>query len=102
MEDRKEKIIKIVYAAIDEVNTNLEKNSKINKSLDEILVGSSGKLDSLGIVNLIVAVEQKVEDEFGESISLANENAMSALDSPFKTVHLLVNYIEGLLKGNNE
>ena len=100
MVEQRDKITKVVYAAIDELNSDLPEGDRINKSLDEVLIGSSGKIDSLGMINLIVAVEQKVEEEFKETLSLANDNAMSAQNSPFKTVGSLIDYVADLLKGS--
>ena len=62
------------------------------------LFGGNSKLDSLGLVNLIVAVEQNIEDEFDITITLADERSMSQKHSPFRTVGSLVDYIEMLLK----
>ena len=59
-----------------------------------------GSLDSFGLVNLIVALEQRVEDEFGVSLTLADEKAMSTSRSPFRTVSTLREYVQKLLKDN--
>lgn len=98
MVEQRDKITKVVYAAIDELNSNLSEEDRINKSLAETLIGGAGKMDSLGMINLIVAVEQKIEEEFKQTVSLANDNAMSAQNSPFKTVGSLIDYVENLLK----
>ena len=55
-------------------------------------------MDSLGLVNLIVSVEQNIEDDFDVSITIADERAMSQKHSPFRTVGTLADYIEILLK----
>ena len=60
----KEKAAKIVFKALDELNEQLSGKNKIKKSLDTVLFGQKGCLDSLGLVNLIVAVEQEIEEEF--------------------------------------
>ena len=88
-----------VMAAIDEVNEQLPENGQIERSSDALLFGQDGVLDSLGLVNLIVAVEQEVEDSLDESVTLADEKAVSQRNSPFKSVQSLVDYIESLLKG---
>ena len=55
-------------------------------------------LDSLGLVNLIVSVEQNIEDEFHVVITIADDRALSQKHSPFRTVESLAEYIEILLK----
>jgi len=61
-------------------------------------LGSSSKLDSLGLINIIVAVENNIENEFDTTITLADERAMSQENSPFRTVGSLADYIELLLE----
>jgi len=97
----KEEIIKVLYASIDDINEKLPKEEQLEKSLDTSLFGPSGNLDSLGIINLIVVIEQKINEVFGFTITLANEKAMSQKDSPFKTIGTLVDYISSLLKENS-
>ena len=63
-----------------------------------MIYGDSSQLDSLALVSLIVAVEQNIEDEFGISITLADERAMSQENSPFRSVRSLADYVETILK----
>ena len=42
-------------------------------------------------------VEQKVNSEFGLSISLMDERAMSLNESPFRTIQTLANFIDTLI-----
>ena len=88
----------LVFRAIDEINQQLPIEDHLEKSLDAVLLGINSKLDSLGLINLIVAVEQNIEDEFDVTITLADEKAMSQKHSPFRTVESLVNYIRLLLE----
>jgi acyl carrier protein len=65
---------------------------------DTRLFGMGGLLDSLGLVSLIVAVEQTIQEQLGAGISLADEKAMSQRSSPFKTIGSLARYAESLLQ----
>jgi acyl carrier protein len=90
-------IEKIVFNAIRKIK-NIQ-NKKISKiSLNTNIYGEKGNFDSLGLVNLIVEIEDKVYKKFNKKIVLADEKAMSRKHSPFKDVQSLVNYIENLLK----
>jgi len=93
----KEIITHTIFKAVNEINKRLSKKQQLIKSISTILSGSDDKLDSLGLVNLIVAIEQNIEDEFEVSITIADERAMSQKHSPFKTVGSLADYIEMLL-----
>ena len=88
-----EQVLRVVYGAIDEVNPQLPAERRLKKSPDTALFGHAGALDSLGLVNLIVAVEQAVEDELGVPVALADEKAMSQNASPFRTVGTLADYV---------
>ena len=92
------KVYAVVCNVIDEINEQHPDNPKIKTEPENVLFGIGGALDSLGLVNLIVAIEQSIEDEFDINISLANEKAMSQRSSPFRTIDSLTKYIVQLLK----
>ena len=93
-----ETIIQILFDVIDEVNQEFPEEQRLEKSIDTVLFGKSGKLDSLGLVNLIVAIEQRIEEEFRVLITLADERAISQKHSPFRTLGTLADYISLLLE----
>ena len=97
----KEKVTQSIFKAIDELNEQLPPEQNLEKSIETRIVGKGGKLDSLGLVNFIVAVEQMIEDEFEVPITLADERAMSQNQSPFRTVGTLAEYIAMLIEEKN-
>jgi len=68
-------------------------SSEIIDSETELFNGKHG-LDSLGLVTLLINIEQKIETEYGASITIADEKAMSQKNSPFKTIGSLVAFLE--------
>jgi acyl carrier protein len=62
-------------------------------SEDTRLLGRQAVIDSLGLVTLIVDLEQRLSDEHGLVVTLADERAMSQKRSPFLTVGSLADYI---------
>lgn len=62
------------------------------------LFGEEGVFDSLGLVTLIVAVEEAIQDRYAVGISLADERALSQSRSPFRTIGTLAAYAHDLLK----
>ena len=96
-----ERITKAVFAAVDELNQQLPGGVEIEKSLDAPLYGSSGKLESLDFVTLIMEVEEKINAEFGTDITIADENLLSKEKSPFSTLGTLIEYLQELLKEAN-
>lgn len=65
---------------------------------DSALFGKEGMLDSLGLVSLVVAVEQAIEDKFEVSVALADEKALSQSSSPYRTVNTLAEYASEQVK----
>jgi len=98
----KEKILEAVYDAVREVNEQVDEEQQLELSNETIFVGDGSKLDSIGLVNLIVSVEQNIEDMFGLSLTLADEKALSQKKSPFRTVGSLVDYVELLINEGAE
>lgn len=92
-----EKIVEALYTVIDDTNRQNPADRPLKKSLETVLYGSQSELDSLGLINFVVATEQRVEQVFGKSIVLADDRALSQAVSPFSTVGTLAQYIDGLL-----
>lgn len=59
---------------------------------DTALFGEDGLLDSVGLVSLVVAVEQGLDDELGLRVGLADERALSQRSSPYRTISSLAAY----------
>jgi acyl carrier protein len=86
-------IMACIEASIEEVNATLPPAEKIRVHLDTCLYGDDGVLDSVGLVSLIVALEQALQDTMDLAITLADEKALSRRRSPFRTVATLLDYI---------
>ena len=87
------RVQQLVCRAFDEVSEELALDEQISQSPDRVLYGEGGVLDSLGLVSLIVEIEAAVTDEYGVTLSLANNRALSQKSSPFRTVGTLVDYV---------
>ncbi len=95
-----EKVIQVVMEAIDELNEQLPKEEKIEKSGDTVLLGSKGNLDSLRLISLVTTVEQKIEQKFGINAALLESIDILENDNPFKTVETLADYVASILEKN--
>lgn len=93
----RDKISRIVLAAVEEFNTAYNQKIPVGLMEDTPLYGKEGVLDSLGLVSLIVMIEEAIEDELEVSLILADEKAMSQKTSPFLKAGLLVDYIYRLI-----
>ena len=93
-------VLAAVLESVGEFNEQLDAEQKLELSSETRLLGRSSKLDSFGLVNLIILVEEKLYDKFDKSITLADERAMSQEHSPFRSVQSLVDYAHTLLSEN--
>jgi acyl carrier protein len=81
-----------VQAAVDEMNLSLPEDKQLSKDPDAVLFGDGSALDSVGLVNVVMAAEQHVGDATGEDIVLASEAAMSRKRSPYRSLKALAEY----------
>ncbi|WP_158771810.1 hypothetical protein [Paraglaciecola sp. L1A13] len=88
----------LVLAAIELTNQSREDAEQVPVSIDTPLFGRQGYLDSMGLVALLIDIEDMLQDQ-DINVSLSDERAMSAANSPFKNVSSLVEHIDHLLKG---
>lgn len=86
----------------DAINATLSINdAEIRFGKETLLYGPEASLDSLGLVTLIVEVEDRLRNLTGREILLVDERAMSANNSPFRTVGALLNHVQSLMKEND-
>src|SRR5437764_7233576 len=94
-----EQLTALIVSALREQGGGREVATLPELGSETPLFGREGVLDSLGLVALVVAVEQAIEDEYGVSVSLADERALSEGKSPFRTVGALADYAGRLIDG---
>jgi acyl carrier protein len=87
----------IVVASLQEVFVQSGMPALESITEDTVLVGKDAVLDSLGVVSLIVEIEQRVEAEHSVSVTLANDKAMSQRNSPFRTVSVLTDHLVAMI-----
>ena len=98
MTNSREEISKIVINCVKQFATESEIRIDLSEGENTRLFGGDAPLDSLGLVSLIVEIEESLENEIGISFVLADEKAMSRRTSPFSRISYLVDYIDEILK----
>jgi len=88
----REMALKIVVSCVRDA---LEQTGTSGGEITEetVIVGPDAVIDSIGVVSLIVDIEQRVEMDHGVSITLASERAMSQRSSPFRNVGVLTDHV---------
>ena len=69
----KEFILEMIYSIIDEHNELNPNDLKLEKSLETSLYGSESNLDSLGLVNFLVEVENIIKKNINQDICESDE-----------------------------
>ena len=85
--------VSVILSAIREYNQQVPTDRRIPETPETALFGSEGHVDSLGLVNLILIVEEHLQEEYRVALALADERAMSQDRNPFGSVHSLAGYI---------
>ena len=89
-------IVLQIEKALEELNQQLPPEAQLEVSPDAILLGPDGRLDSLGLVNLILLIEERIASEFGAVIMLTDENTLSRPEAVFRDVQTLARHILAL------
>ncbi len=93
----KAKIRAAILSAIDEVNPILPPAMQLSHDPDAAIFGKGGKLDSLGLVNFVLTVEEKLLVQ-GWPVTLTDERAMSQHRSPFRSIESLSSFVYEVLQ----
>ncbi len=98
MTDKRERVLKSIFGAIEEINEMLAEEERLNCSEDTLLSGSAGELDSLGLINFMVALEGRVSEDFGLTLNLIEE--LENPEEPMKSVRCLADFIASRVDGD--
>lgn len=89
-------IQEVVLSALHSINLTRPDGSQLEVSPTAALFGPESPLDSLGLVSLLMDVEEGLAAQ-GRPVTLSDERAMSQTRSPFRSVPALVSYIGQLV-----
>lgn len=85
-------VVEVILGALQDVLTGAE-GEPLAPDENTRLIGRSSVLDSMGLVTLIVEVEQRLEADHDLIVVLADDRAMSQTRSPFLSVGTLAEYV---------
>jgi hypothetical protein len=95
----REEALRILYETIDVVNQQLPPARRLRKDPETVIVGASGSLDSLGIVNFIVTLEEKAGEVLGAPVQLLDEAMLVDQAGPLRSVATLTTYLATIAQG---
>jgi len=87
-----------ILDAIRDLNDQLPLDGRIEPSPDAALLAPEGKLDSLGVVNLILLVEERMANRLSTELSLTDDRTLSQSQAVFRDVTSLATHIQLLIE----
>ncbi len=81
-------IVELVCEVAEEQGIELDAQPDVETAL----FGEQGLFDSMGLVSLVIAVEQAIEERHDAAVALADEKALSQTNSPYRSVGTLAEY----------
>ena len=84
-------ILNIIYKALAGVNETLPPELRLQPVPSELIMGVNSKIDSLGFVTLVVAIENEVSDAMGSCPSLIDE--LVASDCNIRSIGELAEFL---------
>ena len=100
--EEQHRVEKLVIRSVEALNKNWKHTDLKSVFSDTLLYSSGGSLDSMQLVQLVAELEESIELELNQIVTLADEKAMSQKRSPFHSVKTMVNYIDQLLLEQNQ
>ncbi len=88
----------VIFEVIDEVNGQLPPECCLKKSPQTVIVGEEGVLDSLGVTNFLITLEEKILEYCNQSITLLNDEFLSSDQKTLYTVESIERYITDVIQ----
>ncbi|MEO8680634.1 MAG: hypothetical protein ABI665_16400 [Vicinamibacterales bacterium] len=85
-------ILEVVLGAMRTLNLARDAGAQLVVAPDAIVFGPGSPLDSLGLLNLLLDLEEDLQ-RAGCHVVLSDDRAMSQKRSPFRSVASLVEYV---------
>jgi acyl carrier protein len=92
-----EDLAQTIYEAMEELNEQLPEENNLPKERETVLFGEDGLLDSMGVINLLVILEEKLESNLKISVGLTIDSEILAQPERRWTVAELSSHIGGLM-----
>ncbi len=89
-------VLKTITRVVEVLNLQLPKRQRLDPSPGTRLFGASGNLNSLALSNFIVLLENELQDEYGVSIDLTQNDPFSPENGHFATIDSLARHVAEL------
>jgi hypothetical protein len=94
MRNTNEKFLELIYSSIKEVNKQQPPGNQLKLDKNELLISDKSSIDSLGLITLLINIEDKINTDYKKKINLVDEKLISEIDTPFKTLDSLATWLQ--------
>lgn len=84
-------IKKIILESLEELN-KVYKKPELTHIKNQTSIYDN--LDSMGILDLIIEIESRLQKHFGKFVQIADDSIMDEVKTPFKTFESLTHFVE--------
>ncbi len=92
----RDRAMQLISEAIDIINQQMPPARRLTTSAQTVIAGAGGSLDSLGLLNFIIMLEEKAGAVLGHDVRLLDESSVIDEQGPFRTVDTLASFLEAL------
>lgn len=89
----RDELLAEVLRCVAETNGQLPVDDRVALRADGVLLGDGGALDSLGLINLLVSIEDRMAEHFGVQVSLVDAAVDQEQPETFATVGSLTDWL---------
>ena len=86
MTESNPEMMQVVLEAVAEVNRLLPPEQQVPTAAETLLAAEGGHLDSMGVVNLIVALDAALARRFGTTLSITEDMTLFGDAHPLETI----------------
>ena len=93
MSDKYNYYLNLIFSSVKDLNKQQPPESKLKSKKNELLIAEKSNLDSLGLVTLLIIIEDKIKKDLNKKIVLVNDKLISVENTPFKTIDSLARWL---------
>jgi len=93
MSDKYNYFLNLIFSSVKDLNKQQPPEFKLKTKKNELLISDKSSLDSLGLVTLLIIIEDKIKKDLNKKIVLVNVKLISVENTPFKTIDSLARWL---------
>ena len=78
-------VLEFILETLEQLKNDGELDERVALDAETPLIGKGGVIDSRTIVELLIALEEFIEDQYSANFDWTSDRAMSTKRSPFQT-----------------